>query len=95
MHYMLEIDILRNSSLKKIGCPEGWILRVWVSKKTPLTPCWLRPGVKGYLIYPFMASAPDDHSFYHLPMKNTSKVVKLTHSWLEHHNAIHLTLYHP
>ena len=32
-NYMLEIDILRNSSLKKIGCPEGCFLRVWVSKK--------------------------------------------------------------
>ena len=31
-NYMLEIDILRNSS-QKIGSPEGWFLRVWVSKK--------------------------------------------------------------
>ena len=31
--YMLEIDILRNSS-QKIGCPDGCFLRVWVSKKT-------------------------------------------------------------
>ena len=35
LHHMLEIDILRNSSLKKIGCPEGWFLRVWVSKRLP------------------------------------------------------------
>ena len=32
LHYMLDIDILRNSSHKRIRCPEGW---VWVSKKTP------------------------------------------------------------
>ena len=35
--YMLEIDILRNSS-QKIGCPEGYFLRVWVSKKIPRRP---------------------------------------------------------
>ena len=51
--------------------------------------------VQGYLIYPFMASAPDDNSFGPLCMENISKVVKLTHSWPEHHNAIHLTRYHP
>ena len=40
-NYMLEIDILRNSSTKKIGCPEGCFLRVWVSKKTPRCPAGL------------------------------------------------------
>ena len=35
LHAMLEIDILRNSSFKKIGCPEGLFLRVCVPKKTP------------------------------------------------------------
>ena len=49
---------------------------------------------KGYLIYPFMASTPDDHSFDPFPMNNISKVVKLFHSLPEHHNAIHLTLFH-
>ena len=34
----LEIDILRNSSQKICGCPEGWFLRVWESKKTPKRP---------------------------------------------------------
>ena len=37
-NYMPEIDILRNSSLKKIGCPNACFLRVWVSKKTPRRP---------------------------------------------------------
>ena len=32
---MLEIDILRNSSHKKLRCLEGWFFRAWVSKKTP------------------------------------------------------------
>ena len=51
--------------------------------------------VKGYLIYPFMASAHDDHSFYPLPTKNISTVVKLIDSWPEHLNVIHLTRCHP
>ena len=35
-NYMLEIDILRNSSPKKLGVQRGeHFLRVWVSKKTP------------------------------------------------------------
>ena len=46
-NYMLEIDILRNSSQIYFfwgggggggGCPEGCFLRVWVSKKTPRRP---------------------------------------------------------
>ena len=37
-NYMLGIDILRNSSQNKIGCPEGCYLWVWVSKKTPRCP---------------------------------------------------------
>ena len=38
--YMLEIDILRNSSQRNMGVltPEGCFLRVWVSKKTPRRP---------------------------------------------------------
>ena len=32
-NYMLEIDILRNSS-QFFLCPDGCFLRVWVSKKT-------------------------------------------------------------
>ena len=32
-------------------------------------------GGAGYLIYPFMASAPDDHSFNPLPTKNILEVV--------------------
>ena len=36
------------------------------------------PGnVKGYLIIPFMARAPEGHSFNHLPTSKISKVVKL------------------
>ena len=43
------------------------------------------PGnIKGYSSNPFMARVPDDHSFYPLPTKNISKVVKLTHSLPEH-----------
>ena len=36
---------------------------------------WKPKYVKGYLIYQFMASAPDDHSFNPLPNKNILKVV--------------------
>ena len=36
--------------------------------------------VKGYFINPSMARAPDGNSFDHLPTKNTSKIIKLTHS---------------
>ena len=39
---------------------------------------------KGYLIYPFIARAPDDHSFNLLLNKTILKVVKVTHSWPEH-----------
>ena len=35
VNYMLEIDILRNSSQKSLGVLRGDFLRVWVSKKTP------------------------------------------------------------
>ena len=43
------------------------------------------PGyAKGSLINPFMARAPDDHSFNPLPTTNILKVVKLTNSWPEH-----------
>ena len=39
-NYMLEIDILINSSQKNLGVlrAEGCFLRVWVSKKTPRRP---------------------------------------------------------
>ena len=33
----LEIEIFRNSTQKN-GCPEGYFLRVWVSKKAPRRP---------------------------------------------------------
>ena len=36
-NYKLEIEIFRNST-PKIGCPEGFFLRVWVSKKAPRRP---------------------------------------------------------
>ena len=35
INYNLEIEIFRNSTQKKIGCPEGFFLKVWVSKKAP------------------------------------------------------------
>ena len=37
-NYMVEIDILRNSSQKKVGVLMGVFLRVWVFKKTPRRP---------------------------------------------------------
>ena len=37
-NYKLEIGIFRNSSQNQIGCPEGFFLRVWVSKKAPRRP---------------------------------------------------------
>ena len=37
-NYKLKIEIFRNSTRKKIGCPEGYFLRVWVSKKAPRRP---------------------------------------------------------
>ena len=37
-NYKLKIEIFRNSTHKKIGCPEGFFLRVWVSKKAPRRP---------------------------------------------------------
>ena len=36
---------------------------------------WKPEYVKGYLINPFMASTPDDHSFNPLPTKSILKVV--------------------
>ena len=36
-NYKLEIEILRDSTLKKM-CPEGFFLRVWVSEKAPRRP---------------------------------------------------------
>ena len=32
-NYKLEIEIFRNSTQKYVGVPEGFFLRVWVSKK--------------------------------------------------------------
>ena len=40
--------------------------------------------VKGYLVNPFMARAPNDHSFKPLPTKNILKGVKLNQTWPEH-----------
>ena len=38
-NYKLEIEVFRNSvDTKKFGCPEGFFLRVWVSKKAPRRP---------------------------------------------------------
>ena len=37
-NYNLEIEIFKNSTLKKIGCPEGFFLKVWVSNKAPRRP---------------------------------------------------------
>ena len=59
-------------------------------------------NVKRYWINPFMAREHDDHLFNPQPTKNISKVtlplpcmieydlkvVKLTHSWLEHLNLV-------
>ena len=45
-NYKLEIEIFRNSTLKKFGCPEGFVLRVWVSKKAPRRPAGLDHGPK-------------------------------------------------
>ena len=37
-NYMLEINVLRNSSQKSLGALRGAFLGVWVSKKTPRRP---------------------------------------------------------
>ena len=37
-NYKLEIDIFRNSAQIFFRCPEGFLLRVWVSKKAPRRP---------------------------------------------------------
>ena len=34
----LEIEIFRKFIQKEIGCPEGFFLKVWVSKKAPRHP---------------------------------------------------------
>ena len=39
-----EIEVFRNSTQKKIGCPEGFFFRVWVSKKAPRRPAGLDHG---------------------------------------------------
>ena len=51
--------------------------------------------VKGYLINPFIAGAPDDHSFNPLPTKNILKVFKFTHVWPMHLKINHLTFCNP
>ena len=45
-NYNLEIEISRNSTQKKFGCPERFFLRVWVSKKAPRRPAGIRPCKK-------------------------------------------------
>ena len=74
--HMLEIDILRNSSLKRIGCPEGWILRVWVSKKDTLDSLLAKTmfATQGMLeviqlTYSLPARGPDHYSLNLLPPK--------------------------
>ena len=37
-NYMVEIDILRNSSQKKIGCPDGCFFKGLGVQKTPRSP---------------------------------------------------------
>ena len=37
-NYKLEIEIFRNFTHKKFGCPDGFFLRAWVSKKAPRRP---------------------------------------------------------
>ena len=44
-NYMLEIDILRNSSLEKLG-----VLRGLGVQKGTQTPCWLRPCIEPPLL---------------------------------------------
>ena len=51
--------------------------------------------VKGYLINPCMARAPEDHSFNPLPDENISLVLKLTHLWPMHLRINHLTFCNP
>ena len=41
--YKLEIEIFRNSTQKKIGCPEGFSLKGLGVQIGTQTPCWLRP----------------------------------------------------
>ena len=48
VNYMLEIDILRNSSQKKSGCPEG----CFSIQKDTQTPCWLRPCYRVQVLLP-------------------------------------------
>ena len=45
-NYKLEIEIFRNSTLKDLGVrPEGFFLRVWVSKKAPRRPAGYDHGL--------------------------------------------------
>ena len=54
------------------------------------------PGyVKGHQINPFMARAPDDHSFDPLPTIDIFKIVESSDSWPEHLTVIYLTLCYP
>ena len=70
------------------------LTHLWPMKIIHFTFC--SPGyVKGFQINPFMARAPDDHIFDHLPTTHTREVVQLTHSWPVHLSAVCLTLCHP
>ena len=69
------------------------LTHLWLMKIIHFTFC--NPGyVKGFQINPFMARAPDDHIFDHLPTTHILKVVQLTHSWPVYHSAVQLTLCH-
>ena len=50
INYKLEIEVFRNST-QKIGCPEGFFLRVWVSKKAPRRPAGITLGSASWDIY--------------------------------------------
>ena len=92
--YLINIFMVRapgDHSFNPLPTANIWPMHLRINHLTFCNPEY----VKGYLIYPFMTSAPDDNLFDPLPKENILKVVKLTHSWPEHHHAIHFTLYHP
>ena len=70
-NYMLEIEIFRNSTLKKLG-----VLRVLLGvQKSTQTPCWLRPCSMAHdnFYYLFDISM----IFYYRPLKNNRFILPL------------------
>ena len=61
-NYMLEIDILRNSSLKKMWVSLGVLFKGLGVQKDTQTPCWLRPGFQSH-VPTFESQAAVDSNF--------------------------------